>query len=188
MKQIVAILCVVLAIFISSADAQSSSYTAAKKALSRATSDSKDFKRKVAKLSVADKAKLKTSMKGDDSDSDGIPDLVESAIGSNLCSGDSDSDGLDDSVDDHEDNPDSNKDGNPDGRDGQDSEAKGNVASYSGRVLVVAGKSFTVTDSTLFRGRQFSEAGLVAGVCVEVKGRVVSGANIADSIKRDDGC
>jgi hypothetical protein len=163
-------------------------YTQAKQAATKVTKAQKDFSRKVSRLSDADKAKLKSSFKGTDSDGDGVADSIEAGIGSNVCGRDSDSDGLDDGQDDSETNPDHNGDGTPDGSDGQEVEARGTITTYNDPTLVVSGKSFTLTDSTRFDSEGLSKGDLTVGLCVEVQGHATTSGNIADKIERKGHC
>jgi hypothetical protein len=161
-------------------------YTAAKRAASKVKADQKDLKRKVNKLSAADRSKLKASFKGDDSDSDGVPDILEGAIGSNSCSSDSDSDGLPDGEDSNERDPDSNDDGH---LDGTETETKGAISSFVAPLLTVNGQVFIVNGDTRFEGdNNFGQGDLQPGVCVEVEGHTNGANTIADKIEREDRC
>jgi len=138
------------------------------------SSEQKKFKTNVRKLSAANRNKLRGALAalGDDSDGDGDSDLFESADGSNLCTPDHDGDGE---------------------ADGDDIEAKGSIVSYEAPTLVIGTKTFVTSADTRYRGEDdevFNEGSLVAGVCVEVKGHVDpgSGNNVADRIKKEDGC
>lgn len=130
------------------------------------------FAKSVKSLSTARQEKLRKALAkvGEDSDGDGDSDIWEDAHGSNICT------------------PDRNGDGAPDG---EDLEIKGLITSYVAPTLVIGAKSFTVSGSTIFKGRHgaaFSEADLQSGVCVEVKGHTEGTGDIADLIKSDDGC
>jgi len=160
-------------------------YTAAKQSADRIKKEEKDLARRIARLTAAEKAKLKKAFKGLDSDSDGLADILEAAVKSSRCDADSDDDGLDDDEDSDEDNADSDGDGH---NDGSEVEAKGKITSFTDPTLVVGGKTFTVTDSTTFRGTGFDKSDLVAGLCIEVEGHIDGANNIADKIKRDDDC
>jgi hypothetical protein len=147
----------------------------------------KSFKKLVSKLSVADRERLKAALAAIDSDSDGdgASDLIEGARGSLLCDADSDDDGIDDGNDDYE----NSRDGDGDGHDdSSEVSGKGKITSFVDPTLEVAGKTFTVTDATSFKGRNFTKASLTAGTCVEVEGHTDNGANIADKIKKEDSC
>jgi hypothetical protein len=160
-------------------------YTAAKRAADKVKSAEKDLSRKFKKLNASDKAKLKSSFKGGDADSDGVPDIIEGAIGSSSCSADSDSDGLPDGEDSFENDSDSNDDGHPDGTETQ---AKGSITSFADPLLTVGGKVFVVNGDTRFEGHSFSQADLQPGICVEVEGHTDGANSIADKIKREDSC
>jgi hypothetical protein len=67
-------------------------------------------------------------------------------------------------------------------------EAKGVVTSFSGGVLVVEGRSFVIDSNTVFKGRNFGTANLVAGVCVEVEGRRADTTVTAIKVKKEDSC
>jgi hypothetical protein len=185
MKRIAFILLAISA-FCSSAQAAPNYKTARAEAKTLARAETK-FAKLVAKLSAADREKLKVALEksGTDSDSDGVSDLYERARGSDLCSIDSDGDGVDDGEDQYEDSPDGDGDGNPDGA---EVGAKGTITSFVDPTLIVGGKTFTVTPQTVFRGRNFTKESLVAGQCIEVEGHGLNGANTADKIKKDDDC
>lgn len=161
-------------------------YSAAKRAANKVKADQKDLKKKVNKLSAADKTKLKASFKGDDSDNDGLPDILEGAVGSNSCSADSDSDGLPDNEDSDERDPDSNRDGH---LDGTETRAKGTITSFVDPLVTVNGQVFVVNGDTRFEGdNNFGQGDLQAGVCVEVEGHTDGANTIADKIQREDSC
>jgi len=135
----------------------------------------------IAKLSAADREKLKNKLAalGADSDADGASDIFEHARGSNVCSADSDSDGIPDGEDGYEN--DDNKQG--------DVEGKGTVTSFTDPSLVVGGKTFTVTDTTKFEHGLSSKADLVAGTCVKIEAYVdASNVNIAKKIGGSSRC
>ena len=67
-------------------------------------------------------------------------------------------------------------------------EAKGVVTSFSSGVLVVDGESFVVDSNTVFKGRNFGAANLVAGVCVEVEGLRAGTTVTAVKVKKEDSC
>ncbi|MFO0416298.1 MAG: DUF5666 domain-containing protein [Pseudomonadota bacterium] len=158
----------------------------ARRTLTSIAKAEKDLIRTAKKLTPAERAKLKAS-RGKDSDGDTVNDVVEGAIGSNRCDADSDDDGLDDSDDSDEDSSDSDGDGYGDAL---EVEAKGKVTSFNDPVLVVAGKTFQVTSSTIFFRGLTSKADLTAGTCIEVEGHKVGAGVVADKIKRenDSGC
>ncbi len=174
-----------LVLIVASPAYASPQYTSAKQAAERVKKDEKDLARKAARLSAADKSKLKTAFKGTDSDNDKLPDILERAFKSDSCGKDSDGDGLTDYEDPNENNPDSDGDGHSDGT---EVSAKGTVTSFTDPTLVVGGKTFTVTASTTFKGTGFDKSALVAGLCIDVEGHVDGADNIADKIKRDNDC
>jgi hypothetical protein len=135
----------------------------------------------IAGLSAADRAKLKGALAkiGVDSDLDGVSDIFERARGSNVCDADSDDDGLDDREDGYE--------GDDDKR--GEVEAKGSITAFNDPTLTVAGKSFTVTGTTLFRRGVSSKVDLVAGTCIKVEGYIdASNVNIAQKIEGSSRC
>jgi hypothetical protein len=152
-------------------------YTAALSAAKVAAKKQDDFSKKVARLSRAERLKLKRQLNGStkygaNSDGDSLPDIYEEAIGSNLCSEDSDGDGRDDDTDDDE----------------GEVEIKGLVTSFATPTLVVGDKRFTLTASTIFRGSGFDASDLIPGACIEIKGRVQNDSLNAVRIKREDDC
>jgi len=160
-------------------------YTAAKQSAEKIKKEERQLARLMLRLSAKDKATLKKSFRGLDSDGDGLADILEAAVKASRCDADSDDDGLDDDEDSDEDNADSDGDGHGDAN---EVEAKGKITSFTDPTLVVGGKTFTVTDSTTFRGTGFDKSDLVAGLCIEVEGHIDGANNIADKIKRDDDC
>lgn len=189
------ILVVILSFFVVCATSSSASpsYTQAKAAADNVKKAKAQLKRKTKGLNETELAKLRSSYRGTDSDGDGVADELEDAIGSKICNADSDSDGIDDNNDDSPGNSDSNGDGKPDGSDGQPFERKGSVSSFNDPELVIAGNTYVITAETSFvqdkKGSSpFSKTSLVKGLCVEVEGRVSSGKNLVDKIKKDDDC
>lgn len=135
----------------------------------------------IAKLSPADREKLKTALSslGVDSDADGVSDLFERVRGSNVCDGDSDDDGIKDDDDSYE---------NDDNKLGE-VEAKGAVTSFNDPSLIVGAKTFIVTNATVFRRGVSSKASLVIGACVKVEGYTdVSNVTIATKIEASSRC
>ena len=139
------------------------------------------------KLSKLELKKLKRSVRGKDSDGDGVPDIIEeSRPGSNKCDADSDDDGIDDDEDYKEGDSDSDDDGIIDGN---EFEREGTVVSFSDPSLVIGGTTYVLTESTVFRYKlgDFSRADLTSGLCVEVEGYVNDedpASNIVQKIKR----
>lgn len=163
-------------------------YQSARKEAKSIIAAEKKFEKLVAKLSAADREKLKAALAkiDDDSDGDGSSDLFERARGSSRCDADSDDDGVDDGDDQHEDSRDGDGDGHDDAN---EVKAKGRIVSFQDPALVVQGKTFTITPKTQFRGRNFSKHNLVAGTCVEVEGHLIAGGeNIADKVQLEDDC
>jgi hypothetical protein len=183
MKLLTALLALIV-IAVSPASA-SPRYTAAKQSAERVKKDEKELARRFARLTATERAKLKAAFRALDSDGDGVSDILEGAIKSSRCDADSDDDGVDDGDDSDEDNADSDGDGH---NDGSEVEAKGKVISFTDPILVVGGKSFTVTATTTFRGTGFDKSDLVAGLCIEVEGHTDGASTIADKIKQDDDC
>lgn len=182
------ILCFVTLFALSdSALAADKKYAAARAQARNIIRQEKSLKKLVSKLSVADRDRLKAALAAIDSDSDGdgSSDLIEGARGSSLCDADSDDDGIDDGDDDYE----GSRDGDGDGHDdSSEVSGKGKITSFVDPTLEVAGKTFTVTEATTFKGRNFTKASLTAGTCVEVEGHIDNGANIADKIQKEDSC
>jgi hypothetical protein len=135
----------------------------------------------IAKLSSADREKLKKALGslGLDSDKDGVSDIFERGRGSEVCDADSDDDGVDDREDGFE---------NDDNRLAE-VEARGRITSFNESILVVGSKSFTVTATTAFRKGVSSQADLVAGACIKVEGyTTTSNVTIAKKIEEDFRC
>jgi hypothetical protein len=153
----------------------------AKRSLASIAKAEKELARTTKRLTAAERANLKRS-RGKDSDGDSVNDVVEGAIGSNRCDADSDDDGLDDSDDSDEDSSDSDGDGY---NDSLEVEAKGRITSFNDPILVVSGKTFEVTSSTVFFRGLSSKADLVSGVCIEAEGHKVGTTVVADKIKRE---
>ena len=138
------------------------------------------FKRRVGALSTGEKIEVKTFIEGSsssnapgaDPDNDGLDSETEEALGSNSCDSDSDDDGQNDGDDDYEDDDDGVY-------------AEGTIASIASRVVTVGTTAFIINDSTVFRGRGFSEDDLVSGMCVEIEGYASGADNIAQKIKRE---
>jgi hypothetical protein len=162
-------------------------YTAAKQSAERVKKSERDLARKFKKLTAAEKKRLKAAFRSTDSDSDGLSDILEEAIGSDLCERDSDGDGVDDSDDSREnevgDDDDSDDSGANDGS--NEVEVKSSIDSFDDPFLDVEGRRFTVTSDTVFRGTDFGVDDLEAGLCVEVKGVQRNGALVAVRIKKE---
>jgi hypothetical protein len=135
----------------------------------------------IAGLSAASREKLKAALAslGGDSDADGVSDIFERARGSNICDSDSDDDGIKDDDDGYE---------NDDNKQGE-VEVRGDVTSFNDPSLVVGGKTFTVTGTTVFRRGVTSKADLQTGTCIKVEGYVdASNVNIARKIEGSTRC
>ncbi len=179
MKIIISTLALVLVL--SSPAFASPRYTAAKRQAEKVKQDEKELSRRVKKLTAAERERLKTSVRGTDSDSDGVSDVVEGGLGSSRCNTDSDNDGLDDSQDPDEDNGDSDGDGFGDAT---EVSAKGKITAYVDPNVTVKEKTFRLTDSTVFKG--LTKADLKSGLCVEIEGHTSGAENIADKVKDED--
>lgn len=187
-----AALILLLAILVTAPSAWASPrYTAAKQAAERVKKSERELARKFKKLTAAEKKRLKAAIRSTDSDSDGLSDILEEAIGSDLCEIDSDGDGIDDSDDSREneagDDDDSDNSGS-NGGDDEDSnevEVKGTVDSFDDPLLDLAGRRFTINNDTVFRGPDFGRDDLEAGMCVEVKGVQRNGTFVAVRIKME---
>ena len=135
----------------------------------------------IARLSTADREKLKQALAslGLDSDKDGVSDIFEKARGSVICDADTDDDGVDDSQDGYE--QDDNKMG--------EVEARGAIVSFTDPTLVVGTKTFTVAATTIFRRGVSSKADLVTGACIKVEGYTdASNVSIATKIEKSLRC
>jgi hypothetical protein len=142
----------------------------------------KRLARKLSYLNQSERIRIKSRRAGVDSDSDGVSDIVEGALGSNRCDSDSDDDGFDDKSDSNEDSP-----GSDDGLD--EFEVKGFIESYSDPVLKVNGATYTVSASAQFVGVGFSREDLLqAGACVELKGLKRESGNTVTRLKQDNDC
>ena len=137
--------------------------------------------RKLARLTAAERIRLKSRKVGVDSDADGVSDIVEGALGSNRCDSDSDDDGFGDKSDSNEDSP-----GSDDGL--AEFEVKGLIDSFSDPVLQLKGATYTLSDSAQFVGIGFTKEDLQAGACVELKGLQRESGNTVTRIKQDDDC
>jgi hypothetical protein len=141
----------------------------------------KRLARKLSSLNPSERIRVKAKKVGVDSDSDGVSDIVEGAIGSNRCDSDSDDDGFDDKSDSNEDSP-----GSDDGL--AEFEVKGFIESFSDPVIQVNGATYTVSSSAQFVGVGFSKEDLQAGACVELKGLKRESGNTVTRLKQDDDC
>ncbi len=136
----------------------------------------------VARLSFAEKRALKKGRAlGKDSDKDGIPDIVEGAIGSGRCDVDSDDDGVSDDSDEQEKTP-----GSVGGA--TSFELKGLVQSFADPVVTIGGVSYTLASNASFGNKGFSKSDILPGVCVEVEGFKSDEVSTVTKIKGDDDC
>lgn len=139
------------------------------------------FAKTLAKLQAkADKRDLKAVKRalrtvGKDSDNDGVSDIYEDGAGDNSCNPDSDGDGRrDDSDDDN----------------GEETEAKGEIAALDSeaRTITVASKTYTINDFTFFK-YPLTEETLEVGLCVEVEGHATSTSEVvASKVKKSSDC
>lgn len=136
--------------------------------------------KRLARGSAARKIISGTSHSGfSDSDSDGLPDVFEDALGSSSCDDDSDHDGISDD--------DEGKNGsNPDDSSSGEVELKGNISALTSTTVTVGGKTFTAVASTVYLKGATSLASFTVGDLVELKGRIRSGVLELVKIKRDD--
>ena len=175
------LLSLVLAIAFSATAHAAPAYSSTASAAKNLRKSQLKLAKSVAALSTTDREKLKVTLKsvGTDSDNDGVSDIFEAASGSNLCSSDSDGDGTPDANDDYED------DGNRSG----DSKAQGTITSFNDPLLEVAGQTFTITDTTEFKGKLSSKTDLVVGTCVKVEGYTdASNTNFAKQVEGSNHC
>lgn len=140
-----------------------------------------------------------------DSDTDGVPDLLEPRSG-NVCDRDSDDDGLDDGDEYSNGSNPLKRDSDGDGvADGEDDDSNGDGQSDSSEVefkgILQAGSdpfsgtvgtiTFRVDGDTLFRkGSVINGLNLAdfIGLCVEVEGERRGATITADKVKEDDDC
>lgn len=128
------------------------------------------FRVRAERVSAGDQDDLKNyanSLGFKDSDSDGKPDNLEEAYGSDSCSGDSNGDGS---------------------NDGNEYEAKGFISNLNTgtKTFTLRGDSWNYGTATWDDGD--SESNLNNGDCVEVEGTLQSGVFVAKEIKYDDDC
>lgn len=114
-----------------------------------------------------------------DSDSDGLPDAYENAIGSNSCDSDSDDDGISDD--------DESKSGSrPDDSTSGEIEAKGTITAITSTTVTLDGNTYVATGTTQYLKGATSLASFSVGDLVEVKGVVKNGVIELVKIKADD--
>ncbi len=153
-------------LLVSSAPAESRKVTELRSELKQYKALDAKIKRHSAKLLGQDKIKLKSSLPTglEDSDGDGVPDIIEHHVdGTDSCDNNS-------------------REG------GSEIEAKGAITAVSGLTFTVDGKSFVVSDATVYRDGLVSD--LIIGACVEVKGTTAAGtdSNPALRVKFEDSC
>ena len=167
-------------------------YSAAKKEAQQIKRSERKLAKSLARLSEAERKRLKSEFSSTDSDGDGVSDIIEAGLGSNRCDADTDDDGFSDSEDYNEDTPgadDGSAGGSDDNNPGRSEfETKGVISSYDEPFLVIGNITYTVTLATEFRGSGFTRDDLRAGVCVEIKGLSSDTEREVTRIKRDDGC
>jgi hypothetical protein len=136
--------------------------------------------KRLARVSAVRKIIAGTSQSGlSDSDSDGLPDIFEDALGSNSCSSDSDNDGISDD--------DEGKNGsNPDDSSSGEVELKGSVIAITETTVTVGTRTFTAVSSTKYLKGATSLASFSVGDFVELKGRIRSGLLELVKIKIED--
>ena len=193
-RQIALALIVALGL-ISAADysvAAPSDVRAAKEQFRKIKREQKQLAKLARKLSKLELQRFKRSVRGTDSDGDGVPDIIEDSRKSNKCDEDSDDDGIDDDEDYKEGDDDSDDDGIVDGR---EFEREGAVQSFSDPSVVIGGTTYILTEATqfLYKFGEFTRADLTTGLCVEVEGYVNDespSSNIVQKIKRkkDSSC
>lgn len=136
--------------------------------------------RKLARKSKVRIALAALSSRGwDDSDSDGLSDVLEDAMGTNSCDDDSDHDGISD-------HDEGSSGSNPDDSSSGEIELKDFITAITDTTVTVGGKVFTVSDSTEFERGATSLASFHVGDKVEISGRLVSGLLTIRKIKTDD--
>jgi hypothetical protein len=166
-------------------------YSAAKKEAQKIKQAERKLAKRIARLSEADRKRLKSEFSSTDSDADGVSDIIEGALGSNRCDADSDDDGFSDSDDYNEDTPgaDDGSPGSDDSNPGSSEfETKGLIASFDDPTLVIGNNTYTITPATDFIGTGFAKDDLRSGLCVEVKGLRSDTGSEVTRIKRDDDC
>jgi hypothetical protein len=156
----------------------------AQNAVSKIKQEERKLAASIKKLSDLERARLKRSTRGLDSDGDGLADILEPSVGGNRCDADSDDDGVDDDEDSDEDKSDSDDDGVPDG---MEVETKGRIKSFNDPELVVGTTTLKITSSTVFFRGLSSKSDLLAGVCVEAEGRRVGSDILVNKIKKHTG-
>lgn len=126
----------------------------------------------------------------EDSDSDGVPDLLEPKSG--RCDSDSDDDGVDDHQEIENGTDPGSDDSDGDGHtDDVEFHAKGTIDSLSDSAISVASVSYTVNQDTKYldkKGKPLSSSDFSAGDCVEVEGYVSNSDHIVDKVKEDNDC
>jgi hypothetical protein len=132
----------------------------------------------------------------DDSDDDGVPDMIEES--SSRCDDDSNDDGISDRDDYYDDDDDSSDDDdnssddsgqNDSGQSG--AEVEGNIELLSASQIRVEGTTFALRSSTRYlddNNRTISKSSFSIGDCVEVEGDFISGVLTAEKVKEEDDC
>lgn len=164
----------------------------AKLRLREALKSEKQFARLYTKLSPTQKAALLASIESlglQDSDTDGLPDILEDGEGSSVCNHDSDSDGKDDGREIEDGDSPDDSDSDDDGRaDGEEVESKGKISTVTSPTeFTIGDRTWVIVDSTSFRRIIAGE--IVVGVCVEVEGHSAGNNKFtADKIQKEDHC
>ena len=164
----------------------STRYKNAKSLIKKIKRAQRKLARVVANLNSAQVKSLNTEFSDDtdDSDADGIPDIIEDASGSDDCDADSDDDGLDDGDEvENETDPD-------DGADGLEIHAL--IDSLDAGSVTVGGETFAVVSSSEFLDEEndpiaYPDA-FSMGDCVEAEGYYVGSVLTLDKLKKDDDC
>jgi len=152
----------------------------------------KKLARKFDRLSAAGKLKVIESRIGssDDSDSDGVPDNLESSSG--RCDSDSDDDGVTDG-DEYSNGTDPNdQDSDDDGyNDGDEFEVHGIIAAKDGTSITIGTTVYLIDGSTEYLDENKNPVTFdfyMAGDCVNIEGHNQSTDKILEKIKPDDDC
>lgn len=156
----------------------------ARRALESIKKGERDLSSALKKLTSSERARLKRTTRGLDSDKDGLPDVLEPSLGAGRCDADSDDDGLDDGDDSDEDNSDGGGGGIDDG---ETVETKGVITSFNDPQLVIGTTRLEISPGTIFFRGLSSKADLVQGVCVEAESSRVGTTLVVDKIKKHRG-
>lgn len=189
MKRIILIALLILGMMplmmVDEAVAQSGKYKNAKSLVKKIKRTQRQLAKVMARLSDAQVKRLNAAFDDntDDSDSDGVPDIIEDASGSDDCDADSDDDGFDDG-DEVENETDSHEHN-------QSVEVHSAIQAISESSVKVDGNVFLIVGSSELLDDDNNPAELSAfsvGQCVEAEGYYVGDVLTLDKIKLDDGC